>query len=37
MISMNLSNIAILNVNGPDFRCINLIPNMNLSEKSGTF
>ena len=46
MISMNLSNIAILNINGVDYRCIisrinkneamNLMHNTDLAEKSGT-
>ena len=46
MMSMNLSNIAILNIKGSDYRCvisgiskneaINLIQNADLTEKSGT-
>ena len=34
-ISMNLSDIAILNINGADYRCI-IMQNINLSEKSKT-
>ena len=43
---MNLSNITILNIKGPDYRCIisgiskseaiNLMQNTDLTEKSGT-
>ena len=46
MMSMNLSNIAILNIKGADYRCIisgvikseaiNLMQNINLTEKSVT-
>ena len=46
MMSMNLSNIAIINFHHADYRCmisgirkieaINLIQNVNLSKKSGT-
>ena len=46
MMSMNLSNIDTLNINGADYRCIvneisktesiNLMQNINLSEKSQT-
>ena len=46
MISINLSDIAILNINGADYLCIisriskseaiNLMQNMDLNEKSGT-
>ena len=46
MISMNLSDIAILNIKGSDYCCIisgiskseatNLMQNTNLTEKSGT-
>ena len=46
MMSMNLSDIAILNIHGADYRCIisriskseaiNLMQNINLTEKSGT-
>ena len=46
MMSMNLSDIAILNINHADYRCIitgiskcqtiNLMQNIDLSEKSGT-
>ena len=46
MMSMNLSDIAILNIKGSDYRCIisliskneaiNLLQNPDLSEKSGT-
>ena len=44
MMSMNLSDIAILNIKGADYCCIfskmseavNLMQNINLSEKSGT-
>ena len=46
MMSMNLSDIAILNIHGADYRCIisriskseaiNLMQNINLMEKSGT-
>ena len=46
MISMNLSNIVILNINGSDYRCIingmrkneatNLVKNIDLTEKGGT-
>ena len=46
MMSMNLSNIAILNINNADYRCIisgiskskavNLLKNADLIEKSGT-
>ena len=47
MTSMNLSDIAILNIKGADFRCIisriskseaiNLIQNINLTKKSRTW
>ena len=47
MKSMNLSDIAILNVKSADYRCvigriskieiINLMQNIDLTEKSGTF
>ena len=33
--SMNLSDIATLNINGADYRCI-IMQNINLSEKSKT-
>ena len=46
MTSLNLSDIAILNIKGSDYRCIislisknetiNLLQNANLTEKSGT-
>ena len=46
MMSINLSNIAILNIKGSDYHCIislisknealNLMQNANLTEKSGT-
>ena len=46
MMSMNFSNIAILNIKSADYRCIiskitkneaiNLMQNANLTEKSGT-
>ena len=46
MMSMNLSDIAILNIHGADYRriisriskseAINLMQNINLTEKSGT-
>ena len=46
MMSKNVSNIAILNIKGSDYRCIisliskneaiNLLQNANLTEKSGT-
>ena len=46
MISMNLSDIPILNIKGSNYRCIisdisiteaiNLIQNIDLTEKSGT-
>ena len=46
MMSMNLSNIAILNIKGSDYRCIisliskneaiNLLQNVDLTKKSGT-
>ena len=46
MVSMNLSDIAILNIKGSDYCCIisgiskreatNLMQNTNLTEKSGT-
>ena len=46
MISVNLSDIAILNIKGSDYRCIislisnikaiNLMQNANLTKKSGT-
>ena len=46
MMSINLSNIAILSIKGSDYRCIinlistnkaiNLMQNANLTEKSGT-
>ena len=46
IMSMNLSNIAILNIKGPDFRCImnriskneaiNFMQNTDLTEKNGT-
>ena len=46
MMSMNLSNIAIFNIKGSDYRCIisliskteaiNLMQNVNLTEKNGT-
>ena len=46
MMSINLSDIAILNIEGSDYRCIisliskndaiNLMQNANLTEKSGT-
>ena len=46
MMSMNLSDIAILNIKGSDYHCvisliskneaINLMPNTDLTEKSGT-
>ena len=46
MMSINLSDIAILNIKGYDYRCIislvnkneaiNLMPNADLTEKSGT-
>ena len=46
MISMNLSDIAVLNIKGSDYRCIisliskndamNLMQNTDLTEKSGT-
>ena len=46
MMSMNLSDIAILNIHGADYHCIisriskseaiNLMQNINLTEKSGT-
>ena len=46
MMTMNLSNIAILNIKGSDHRCvtsliskneaITLMPNVDLTEKSGT-
>ena len=46
MMSINLSNIAISNIKGSDYRCIitlivkneaiNLMQNANLTEKSGT-
>ena len=45
MMSFNLNNIAILNLNGADYRCIinginksyaiNLLQNANLTEKRG--
>ena len=47
MMSMNLNDIAVLNIHGLDYRCIinriseseavNLLQNADLSEKSGTF
>ena len=47
MMSINLSNIAILSIKGSDYRCIinlisinktiNLMQNADLTEKSGTF
>ena len=46
MMSMNLSNIAVLNITGSNYCCIvseirkleaiNLMQNMDLTEKSGT-
>ena len=46
MMSLNVSNIPILNIHGADYRCIisgiskseavNLLQNINLTEKSGT-
>ena len=46
MMSMNLSNMTILNINGSDYHCIirliskkevvNLLKNADLTEKSGT-
>ena len=46
MMSMNLSNIALLNIKGSDYHCIisliskneaiNLMQNADLTEKSGT-
>ena len=46
MMSMNLRDITILNIKGSDYRCvinliskneaINLMPNADLTEKSGT-
>ena len=46
MMSLNFSNIPILNIHGADYRCIisgiskseavNLLQNINLTEKSGT-
>ena len=46
MMSVNLSDIAILNIKGADYRCIigliskneaiNLLQNADLTEKSGT-
>ena len=37
MMSMNLSNIAILNIKGSDYRCIiSLKQNADLTKKSGT-
>ena len=46
MMSMNLSDIAILNIKGSDYHCvisliskneaINVMPNADLTEKSGT-
>ena len=47
MMSMNITNIAILNIKGSDYQCIisliskneaiNLMQNADLTEKSGTF
>ena len=47
IISINLNDIAILNIKGSDYRCIislisknvaiNLMQNVDLTEKSGTF